>query len=161
MSASPSNLTVVLALPSVATRALCHPIAPDPAVLLCEHIWYLEDEIEVAWHDEKEPNHQEVRDYPEGTHNFMVTSIEFHAMRLWKGEQVDGTILPSWANFYKECGTTDCSFPAQELLAWPTAVMAGWRYLTSLKSTPRFMRYPMHEDLFRRSCEFRSLNALK
>ena len=104
-----------------------------------------------------------VSDHPEGTQNYMVTQIEWHAMRLWKGEQVDGTILPSWASFYKECGTTEVNFPAQELLQWPTcsAVMAGWRYLTSLKSTPRYMRYPMHEDLFRRSCEFRSLNALK
>ena len=58
----PVPLTLVLALPSVATRALCHPIAPDPAVLLCEHIWYLEDEIEVAWHDENNADHDEVRE---------------------------------------------------------------------------------------------------
>ena len=157
----PVPLTLVLALPSVATRALCHPIAPDPAVLLCEHIWYLEDEIEVAWHDENEPNHREVRDHPEGTQNFMVTSIEFHAMRLWKGEQVDGTVLQSWAKIYREENILQGTIRADRITKFPTAVMAGYRYLTSVKSTPRCMRPQMHEDLFSRSCEFSCLNTLK
>ena len=157
-------LTLVLALPSVAALTRTHLIAPDPAVLLCEHIWYLEDEIEKIWVDESHPDHQDVRDNPQGTQEFMVSSIEFHAMRLWKGEQVDGTILRSWARAYEEWGldpTEGGSMPGSFILKWPSAVMAGWRYLTSLQSTPRYMRYPMHEDLFRRSCEFRSLNALK
>ena len=154
-------LTLVLALPSVAARTRTHLIAPDPAVLLCEHIWYLEDEIEKIWGDESHPDHQEVRDHPEGTQKNMVSQIEFHAMRLWKGEQVDGTVMPSWARCFEEAGMTSGSVPARRILKWPGAVMAGWRYLTSLKSAPRYMRYPMHEDLFRRSCEFRSLNALK
>ena len=97
-------LTLVLALPSVAALTRTHLIAPDPAVLLCEHIWYLEDEIEKIWVDESHPDHQDVRDNPEGTQEFMVSSIEFHAMRLWKGEQVDGTVLRSWARAYEEWG---------------------------------------------------------
>ena len=61
MSASPSNLSPSLAFCSY-TRTLSPEIAPDPAVLLCEHIWYLEDEIEVAWHDENNADHDEVRE---------------------------------------------------------------------------------------------------
>ena len=49
-------LTLVLALPSVAALTRTHLIAPDPAVLLCEHIWYLEDEIEKIWVDESHPD---------------------------------------------------------------------------------------------------------
>ena len=154
-------VTLVLALTSVAARTLhtrrTHPIAPNPTVLLCEHIWWLEDEVEYILENEWHCDHDEE---PE---KYMLESIEFFAMRLWKGEQVDGTILRSWARAYEEWGLdpAEGSMPGSHILKWPSAVMAGWRYLTSLKSTPRYMRYPMHEDLFRRSCEFRSLNALK
>ena len=42
-----------------------------------------------------------------------------------------------------------------EIFGMETAVMAGYRYLTSLKSTPRQLRTRMHERLFRASCEYR------
>ena len=66
------------------------------------------------------------------------------AVRLWKGEQVDGSVL-EWggldANGYYE--------RVIDILQSPCAVMAGYRYITSLKSTPRHLRAPMHESLFR------------
>ena len=66
------------------------------------------------------------------------------AVRLWKGEQVDGSVLEwggSDANGYYE--------RVIDILQSPCAVMAGYRYITSLKSTPRHLRAPMHESLFR------------
>ena len=36
-----------------------------------------------------------------------------------------------------------------DILQSPCAVMAGYRYITSFKSTPRYLRAPMHESLFR------------
>ena len=100
----PVPLTLVLALTSVAARTRrTHPIAPNPTVLLCEHIWWLEDEVEYIlkhdWdHDELHHcDHDEVLHQPE---KYMLEHIEFFAMRLWKGEQVDGTVMQSWARIY-------------------------------------------------------------
>ena len=86
----PVPLTLVLALTSVAARTRrTHPIAPNPTVLLCEHIWWLEDEVEYIlkhdWdHDELHHcDHDEVLHQPE---KYMLEHIKFFAMRLWKGE---------------------------------------------------------------------------
>ena len=86
----PVPLTLVLALTSVAARTRrTHPIAPNPTVLLCEHIWWLEDEVEYIlkhdWdHDELHHcDHDEVLHQPD---KYMSENIEFFAMRLWKGE---------------------------------------------------------------------------
>ena len=77
----PVPLTLVLALTSVAVRTRrTHPIAPNPTVLLCEHIWWLEDEVEYILENEWHCDHDEE---PE---KYMLESIEFFAMRLWKGE---------------------------------------------------------------------------
>ena len=53
--------TLVLALTSVAARTRrTHPIAPNPTVLLCEHIWWLEDEVEYILKHDWHPDHDEV-----------------------------------------------------------------------------------------------------
>ena len=65
------------------------------------------------------------------------------ALRLWKGEQVDGTVLEPW-----EAEEDGFLLEHNFILALPSAVLAGWRYLTSLKSTPRFVRAPMYWSLF-------------
>ena len=96
----PVPLTLVLALTSVAARTRrTHPIAPNPTVLLCEHIWWLEDEVEYILKHEWHCDHDEVLHQPE---KYILEHIEFFAMRLWKGEQVDGTLMQSWAKIYKE-----------------------------------------------------------
>ena len=74
---------------------------------------------------------------------------------------MDGTVLQSWAKIYREENILQGTIGADRITKFPTAVMAGYRYLTSFKSTPRCMRPLMHEDLFSRSYEFRCLNALK
>ena len=154
--------TLVLALTSVAARTRrTHPIAPNPTVLLCEHIWWLENEVEYILKHDWHPDHDEVLHEPD---KYMLENIEFFAMRLWKGEQVDGTVLQSWARIYKEENITPAvggTIRADRITKFPSAVMAGYRYITSFKSTPRCMRPLMHDDLFSRSCEFRCLNALK
>ena len=67
------------------------------------------------------------------------------AMRLWQGEQIDGSAL-QWG--VDEQGKL---IQPREIQSFPNAVMAGWRYLTSLKSAPRYLRAPMHVSLENRS----------
>ena len=143
----PVPLTLVLALTSVAARTRrTHPIAPNPTVLLCEHIWWLEDEVEYILKTEfYHCDHDEVLHQPE---KYMLEHIEFFAMRLWKGEQVDGTVMQSWARIYKEENITPAvggTIRADRITKFPSAVMAGYRYITSFKSTPRCMRPLMHD----------------
>ena len=66
-------------------------------------------------------------------------------MRLWQGEQIDGSIL-QWG--VDERGEL---IQPREIQAFPTAVMSGWRYSTSLKSTARYLRAPMHVRLENKS----------
>ena len=77
---------------------------------------------------------------------WLMDKILLRAMRLWKGEQVDGSNLQWGPNKWLDIEPRD-------ILSLPTAVMAGWRYLTSFKSTPRYMRRcaPMHETLENKS----------
>ena len=101
----PVPLTLVLALTSVAARTLhtrrTHPIAPNPTVLLCEHIWWLEDEVEYILENEWHCDHDEE---PE---KYMLESIEFFAMRLWKGEQVTASKMCRFRQTIScECGGT-------------------------------------------------------
>ena len=76
---------------------------------------------------------------------WLMDKILLRAVRLWKGEQVDGSPL-QW-----EIDQRWKDIEPREILSLPTAVMAGWRYLTSLKSTPRYMRAPMHVTLENKS----------
>ena len=73
----PVPLTLVLALTSVAARTRrTHPIAPNPTVLLCEHIWWLENEVEYILKHDWHPDHDEVLHEPE---KYMLENIEFFA----------------------------------------------------------------------------------
>ena len=76
---------------------------------------------------------------------WLMDKVLLRAVRLWKGEQVDGSSL-QW-----EINQRWKDIEPREILSLPTAVMAGWRYLTSLKSTPRYMRSSMHVSLESRS----------
>ena len=72
------------------------------------------------WH----PDHDEVLHEPE---KYMLENIEFFAMHLWKGEQVDGTVLQSWARIYKEENITPAvggTIRADRITKFPSAVMA-------------------------------------
>ena len=77
-----------------------------------------------------------------------MDQVENRAVMLWRGEQVDGQLF----EWYRD----DAGFKVySEIFGMETAVMAGYRYLTSLKSTPRQLRTRMHERLFRASREYR------
>jgi len=77
-----------------------------------------------------------------------MDQVRNRAVMLWRGEQVDGQLF----EWYRD----DAGFKVySEIFGMETAVMAGYRYLTSLKSTPRQLRTRMHERLFRASCEYR------
>ena len=76
-----------------------------------------------------------------------MDQVENRAVMLWRGEQVDGQLF----EWYRD----DEGFKVyNEIFGMETAVMAGYRYLTSLKSTPRQLRTRMHERLFRASREY-------
>ena len=66
--------------------------------------------------------------------------VQLRALRLWKGEQVDGTVMGPW-------GWPEFPDEPKYILGLPSAVMAGWRYLTSLETAPRMLRAPMHWSL--------------
>ena len=76
---------------------------------------------------------------------WFLDKLARRAMRLWRGEQIDGSFL-LWG--VDESGAL---IQPREILTYPTAVMAGWRFLTSLRSTPRYLRAPMHVSLDHRS----------
>ena len=72
--------------------------------------------------------------YDDSPDKFFMDNVEWRALYLWQGEQVDGST-------FKDNG--------QDALLWPgvkiiinkrNAVMAGYRYLVSFRSTPRRMR---------------------
>ena len=111
---------------------------------MCEYIWYLEEAMEDVFPQE---------DFDDDPYDLMdpdywfMNKLNRRAMRLWKGEQVDGAVLQWGLNDYGEL------IEPREILSLPAAVMAGWRYLLSLKSTPRYMRLraPMHVTLENKS----------
>ena len=84
-------------------------------------------------------------DYPDpcdvavDTDYWFMGRVALRAIYLWQGEQVDGSIF-KWGR--------EKVFRADDILELPGAVMAGYRYLTSLKSSPRYLRAPMHWSLF-------------
>ena len=118
-----------------------HPKPPMSTVLLIEYIWHLEEEMEQILEEE---NHLDYDDLNSDPNKWLMDKVLVRAMRLWKGEQVDGSNLQWGPNKWLDIEPRD-------ILSLPTAVMAGWRYLTSLKSTPRYMRSPMHVSLESRS----------
>ena len=87
----------------------------------------------------------EYDDLNEDPDEWLMDKVLLRAVRLW--EQVDGSAL-QW-KIHRELKDIE----PVEILSLPTAVMAGWRYLTSLKSTPRCMRRraPMHVTLENKS----------
>ena len=70
--------------------------------------------------------------------------VERRALHLWRGEQVDGS---TWSG-----PQSPARVPLEDMYIWPgadwpgakyfmdRAVMAGYRYLVSFRSTPRHMR---------------------
>ena len=113
-----------------------------PAVLLIEYIWHLEEEMEQILENEYDCEYDDLNEDPD---EWLMDKVLLRAVRLWKGEQVNGSSL-QW-KIHEDLKDIE----PVEILSLPTAVMAGWRYLTSLKSTPRYMRSPMHVSLESRS----------
>ena len=115
-----------------------------PAVLLIEYIWHLEEEMEPILENKYDCEYDDLNEDPD---EWLMDKVLLRAVRLWKGEQVDGSAL-QW-KIHRELKDIE----PVEILSLPTAVMAGWRYLTSLKSTPRYMRRraPMHVTLENKS----------
>ena len=124
-----------------------------------EYIWSLEhmlDNCESDWADDSPYNKS---DMVQQTDHWFMGHIKSRAIHLWQGEQVDGTMFLwgpkprglalSYAEYYDEPGDDDESLlGTTQVLELPEAVMAGYRYLTSLKSSPRYMRAGMHSSLF-------------
>ena len=73
-------------------------------------------------------------------HKWYLELVQLRALRLWKGEQVDGTVMEPW-------GWPEFPDEPKYILGLPSAVMAGWRYLTSLETAPRMLCAPMHWSL--------------
>ena len=115
-----------------------------PAVLLIEYIWHLEEEMEQILENEYDREYDDLNEDPD---EWLMDKVLLRAVRLWKGEQVDGS-SSQW-KIHEDLKDIE----PVEILSLPTAVMAGWRYLTSLKSTPRYMRRraPMHVTLENKS----------
>ena len=76
------------------------------------------------------------------TDDWFLSYVQKRALYLWRGGQVDGTYF----EWYAESEVLGRRY--LDVLERPEAVMAGFRYLTSLKSTPRCLRAPMHSSLF-------------
>ena len=110
------------------------------AVLFAEFLWDLERYMDEP---EEEAFFMTLADID----RWWMDQVENRAIMLWRGEQVDGQLF----EWYRD----DEGFKVySEIFGMATAVMAGYRYLTSLKSTPRQLRTRMHERLFRASCEY-------
>ena len=112
-------------------------------------MWSLEyfmDENEKDWGQEQRHDPEEVSskdsDMVHDTDSWFLSHVQRHALYLWRGGQVDG----SYFEWYAESKVLGSGY--LDVLERPEAVMAGFRYLTSLKSTPRSLRAPMHSSLF-------------
>jgi len=106
----------------------------------------LEEILYWGWSDEDDEN-----DFPRPANldRWFMNQVMDHAVRLWRGGQVDGSVW-EWESEFdarqfwrRDSWVTD----PKVLIASRDAVMAGYRYVTSFKSTPRYLRAPMHEDL--------------
>ena len=113
-----------------------------------EYMWELEsvmDENDKYWGRERGGNAVDnaTMDSPMviDTDYWFMGFVQSRAMFLWQGEQVDGSMFV-WGPEYDDLGSVF------DVLEMPGAVMAGFRYLTALKSTPRYLRAPMHPSLF-------------
>ena len=71
----------------------------------------------------------------------MRTYITVHSIR-----QYESDLNSTYFEWYAEAEVLGRGY--LDVLERPEAVMAGFRYLTSLKSTPRSLRAPMHSSLF-------------
>jgi hypothetical protein len=96
----------------------------DRIVLLCEFIRYM---------DTVPPPGGWQNDVPTRQNGGWLEQVEGRAARLWYGRQVDD----DWFGIADHWGS-------------PSAICAGYRYLTSLPSCPQSMRLPMHPELFAR-----------
>ena len=85
--------------------------------------------------------------YPAGAglDSWFMDQVMLRAVCLWRGGQADGSEWEWESDF--DWSTITWFTDTKELLASRGAVMAGYRYVTSFKSTPRYLRAPMHEDL--------------
>jgi hypothetical protein len=100
----------------------------DRIVLLCEYIRHLDDY--------PPPEVEELGGWPHDDprrERGWIDCVDGRALRLWVGEQVNGEFWVGKAGVHS-----------------PTAILAGYRYLTSFPSCPRTMRLPMHPDIFAR-----------
>ena len=80
-----------------------------------------------------------------GLDSWFMDWVMLHAVCLWRGGQADGSEW-EWKSEMDRHTYRWYTYP-KELMASRGAVMAGYRYITSFKSTPRYLRAPMHEDL--------------
>ena len=106
-----------------------------------EYLWHLEMFMDEMFKDE-DSDLDEDSDMVHDTDSWFLSHVQRHALYLWRGGQVDGSYF-EWYAEYKVLGGRYL-----DVLERPEAVMAGFRYLTSLKSTPRSLRAPMHSSLF-------------
>ena len=80
-----------------------------------------------------------------GLDSWFMDQVMLRAVCLWRGGQADGSEW-EWKSEIDWRTYRWYTYP-KELMASRGAVMAGYRYITSFKSTPRYLRAPMHEDL--------------
>ena len=113
-------------------------------------MWSLEQDLEDVTPDDDDVRNQQIITDP---NKWFMRDMVRRAAQLWRGEQVDGTVHDRW-------GLEDDGVPdgppkhPKVVIRYSTAVMAGWRYLTSFKSTPQYVRPGMHDLLFTRSDEY-------
>ena len=114
-----------------------------------EYLWHLEtfmDESEKDWGQEQGTQglawSSKDTYMVHNTDDWFISHVQQRALYLWRGGQVDGTYF----EWYAEAEVLGRGY--LDVLERPEAVMAGFRYLTSLKSTPRSLRAPMHSSLF-------------
>ena len=111
-----------------------------------EYIWSLEEELEdsedlifaedLEKSDWLEKMCREGGFFWDSPEQWFMQMVEWRAMELWQGEQVDGSTFK-----FDLYGVSAWTWPgAKYFMDTPSAVMAGYRYLVSFRSTPRRMR---------------------
>ena len=63
-----------------------------PAVLLIEYIWHLEEEMEQILENKYDCEYDDLNEDPD---EWLMDKVLLRAVRLWKGEQVEGSSLHS------------------------------------------------------------------
>ena len=119
-----------------------------------EYIWSLEEELEDSEDlvfaasgesdDESDWYNKMCREggfFWDSPEQWFMQMVEYHAMELWQGEQVDGSTFnpQTAAKVPLDKITFGCDWPGAKYFI-DRAVMAGYRYLVSFRSTPRHMR---------------------